>query len=89
MIPAEIPPMKVQVKERDIKCRYPRESSVAASALRKPLQHMPIAVKTAMALLSMMPLVIISGMRPSAAPTVPKAVIGKATSSLASKPKSQ
>ena len=45
---------------------------------RKPLQHMPIAVNTAMALPSIQPCDMKLGTRLKAAPTAPRAVIGKA-----------
>ena len=62
---------------------------MAVWVLRYPLQHMPMAVKTAMALPLMMPSVMKRGTKPSAAPTAPSAVIGNDTSAPLSKPKSQ
>ena len=50
--------------------------------LRYPLQHMPIAVKTAISLPEISPSPSIFGTRLMAAPTAPKAVIGKAIASL-------
>ena len=55
---------------------------------RKPLQHMPLAVNTAMALPSRMPAALKVGSSPSDAPTAPNEVIGKAMSSMCSKPNS-
>lgn len=55
------------------------ESSMAVCVLRNPLQHIPMAVNTAMALPSIHPWVMKPGIRLRAAPTAPRAVIGKAT----------
>ena len=49
--------------------------------LKYPDQHIPIAVNTAMSLGRIAPLLINSGTREMAAPTAPRAVIGKAIAS--------
>ena len=54
---------------------------MAVWVLKKPLQHMPMAVKTAMALPLSKPKAWNLGIRPKAAPTAPKDVMGKDNSS--------
>ena len=72
----------------EVRLRYPNESSMAVCVLKNPLQHIPMAVNTAMALPFRRPSAMKRGMRPKAAPTAPSDVIGKANSSGFLKPKS-
>ena len=77
-IAATSPPIVCEIIAFEVSSRYPRESSMAVCVLKKPLQHMPIAVNTAMALPSTHPLATKLGTKLNAAPTAPNAVMGKA-----------
>ena len=62
---------------------------MAVWVLKKPLQHIPMAVKTATSLPLIHPLAINGGTSDMAAPTAPSEVAGKATSSGCWKPNSR
>ena len=75
---ATMPPMVWAMIAFDVSLRYPKVSSIAVWVLRYPLQHIPIAVNTAIAFPSIHPADMKLGTRPKAAPTAPRAVIGNA-----------
>lgn len=72
----------------DISFLYPNESSIAVCVERNPLQHIPIAVHTAMAFPFTNPSSMNLGIRLKAAPTAPRDVMGNATNSVCSNPNS-
>ena len=84
--PANKPPMVWASIALEISFLYPKESSIAVCVERNPLQHIPIAVHTAMALPFTKPSSINLGIRLKAAPTAPRDVIGNATNSVCSNP---
>lgn len=80
-MPAARPPMvwlKIAFPVISLQCRL---SIIATCVLRYPLQHMHMAVKTAMSLPMASPLRIMGGIRPMDAPAAPSAVTGTAMAS--------
>lgn len=80
-IPATNPPIVWARMAFEMSFLYPKESNIAVCVERNPLQHIPIAVQTAIAFPSINPSAANFGIRPKAAPTAPSEVIGKDTNS--------
>ena len=64
-----------------VKCLASRASIIPTWVLKYPLQHIPIAVNTAISFAVTIPSVINCGTKLIAAPTAPNDVIGKAIAS--------
>ena len=75
---AVMPPIVCAIIAFEVSFLNPSVSSMAVCVLRNPLQHIPIAVKTAIAFPSIHPASMKLGISPKAAPTAPRAVMGKA-----------
>ena len=75
-IPATNPPIVWARMAFEMSFLYPNESNIAVCVERNPLQHIPIAVQTAIAFPSINPSAANFGIRLKAAPTAPSEVIG-------------